>query len=126
MNRLLHLLLGDRGERAAARHLKNLGYRIVARQYRSRHGEIDIIALHDQTIVFVEVKTRTNTVHGQPYEAVDTHKQRQLSRTALEFLRKKKRFNQRARFDVVSIIWPDGEEQPQIQHFQNAFDSTEE
>ena len=126
MRRFLHLLLGNRGERAAARYLKKLGYRIIARQYRSQFGEIDIIALDGETIVFVEVKTRSSTAQGQPYEAVDAHKQRQLSRTALGFLRQKKRMSQRARFDVVSILWPQGDTHPRIRHFPGAFESTEE
>lgn len=123
MKKLFHLLLGDRGERVAARHLKSLGYRIVARQYRSRLGEIDLIALDGDTIVFVEVKTRSGTLHGHPFEAVDHRKQRQLTRAALGFLKKKRRLHQRARFDVVSIVWPQEGVRPQIQHFRNAFEA---
>ncbi|MCA8999127.1 MAG: YraN family protein [Planctomycetaceae bacterium] len=111
---------GDRGERAAAQYLKRLGYRILARQSRSRIGEIDLIALDGDTIVFVEVKTRSSHVKGHPVEAVDIAKQKQLTRAALAWMKQRRLLGRRGRFDVVAITWRDGE-RPVVEHFQNAF-----
>lgn len=124
MKRFLHKLLGDRGERAAVRFLKNLGYRIVAKQYDNQFGEIDIIAVDGQQLVFVEVKTRKSTATGEPFEAVDRKKQQKLTKLALSWMKQKRRMNQSARFDVISIVWPDDAAEPEIQHFRNAFEAT--
>lgn len=115
-------LLGDRGERAAARYLRRQGFRILARQQRSRLGEIDLIAMDDDTIVFVEVKTRRSDATGHPTEAVTFAKQQQLTRLALVWLKRHHRLEHRARFDVVAVIWPDDARQPIIQHYRNAFE----
>ncbi len=124
MKRFLHKLLGDRGERAAVRFLKRKGYRIIAQQFRNQFGEIDIIALDGKQIVFVEVKTRTSTNSGQLFEAVNRAKQQKLTKLALAWLKKKKRLDQSARFDVVSVVWPEDQKEPAIQHFMNAFEAT--
>lgn len=124
MKRFLHKLLGDRGERAAVRFLKKARYRILARQYRNQFGEVDIIAMDGSQIVFVEVKTRQSTDAGQPHEAVDQRKQQKLTNIALAWLRKHKRMEQSARFDVVSIVWPDDAAKPTIEHFRHAFEAT--
>jgi putative endonuclease len=124
MKNLLRKLLGDQGERAAVRFLRKLGYRIVAKQYRNSFGEVDVIAQDKETIVFVEVKTRKSTLDGQPFEAVDRRKQDKITRTALAWLKKHQRLEHRARFDIVSIVWPDDGSDPQITHFQNAFEPT--
>src|SRR6185437_3918670 len=75
--------LGDRGERAAARYLRSKGLRIITRGYRTRLGEIDLIARDGDTLVFVEVKSRRR---GVPAEAVTLAKQRRLTLAALQFL----------------------------------------
>ena len=124
MKNLFRLLLGDRGERAAVRYLKKQRFRIIAKQYRNSFGEVDIIAQDGKTTVFVEVKTRTSTNDGQPFEAVDLRKQEKITRIALAWLKKHDRLEQPARFDIVSIIWPDENSEPQIQHFRNAFEAT--
>ena len=124
MKNLFRLLLGDRGERAAVRYLKKQGFRIIAKRYRNSYGEVDIIAQDGKTTVFVEVKTRTSTNDGQPFEAVDLRKQEKITRIALAWLKKHGRLEQPARFDVVSILWPDTRGEPQIQHFRNAFEAT--
>ena len=123
MKRFLHKLLGDRGERQAVRFLKQLGYRILERQHRNRFGEVDIIAMDSNQIVFVEVKTRRTTDAGQPFEAVALAKQKKIARTALAWLRAQRRLNQSCRFDVVSIVWESNTAHPQIEHFKNAFDA---
>lgn len=125
MKNLFGKLLGDRGERAAAKFLKKLGYRILSTQHRNVFGEIDIIAQDGDTAVFVEVKTRTTANCGQPFEAVNTAKQQKLTRAALAWMKKHRRLEQPARFDIVSIVWPEGGGDPELQHFRNAFESTD-
>lgn len=123
MKRLLHKLLGDRGERAAARFLRRQGYRILARSYRCQFGEVDLIAKDGRQIVFVEVKTRSSTQCGQPFEAVDRNKQKKLTRLALFWLKAHRRLHEGARFDVVSLIWQADATEPEIVHFRNAFEA---
>jgi putative endonuclease len=117
-------LLGDEGERIAARHLKKQGYRIVARQTRSRVGEIDLIALDGDTIVFVEVKSRRDQREGSPAEAVDRRKQVKLTQLALAWLKKRKLLGRPTRFDVVSIRWT-ANGQPTVTHYKNAFEAAD-
>jgi putative endonuclease len=123
MNRLLRAalnrVLGDRGERAAARHLRRQGLRVITRNYRTTWGEIDLIARDGDTLVFAEVKTRRR---GQPAEAVTPEKQRRLTLAALQFLRRFGLLEQRARFDVVAVVWPDDGRPPSIEHLTNAFE----
>jgi putative endonuclease len=115
------LSLGARGERAAARYLKRLGYIIVARSQRGHLGEIDLVAVDGRTIVFVEVKTRAGHAAGHPAEAVDTVKQQRLTRLALAYLKRHDLLECAARFDVVAITWPEGKRRPVIEHIKDAF-----
>ncbi len=115
--------LGARGEKAAARYLKRLGYKIVAHGVRSRLGELDLVAVDDRTVVFVEVKTRTDTDAGQPMDAVTPEKQRRVTQAALAFLKYRGLLEHRSRFDVVSIVWPADASEPAIQHVVNAFEA---
>lgn len=118
------LRLGLAGERAAARFLQRLGYRIVARSHRQRLGEIDLIALDGDCLVFVEVKTWSSADSGDPSLAVDRRKQEKLSRAALVYLKRRGLLEQRCRFDVVSVVWPtDRRVQPSIRHFVHAFEA---
>lgn len=116
--------LGNRGEIEAARFLERLGYKILHRQWRERYGEIDLIALDRETIVFVEVKTRASHDSGHPTESITLSKQGRMTRTALAFLKRKRWLNRRARFDVVAIVWPGDGTSPTVQHYINAFEST--
>ncbi|OIP48884.1 MAG: YraN family protein [Deltaproteobacteria bacterium CG23_combo_of_CG06-09_8_20_14_all_60_8] len=97
------LSLGRLGERLAREYLQERGYRVVAENFRTRLGEIDLIARHGKTLVFVEVKTRRSHTHGHPFEAVTPRKQAQLSRVALEYMSREGGVDQLARFDVVGI-----------------------
>lgn len=115
---LMSRLLGDRGERAAARFLRRQGFRVILRGYRTPLGEIDLIARDGDTLVFIEVKARRQ---GTPAEAVTPEKQRRLTLAALRFLAEHGLLEQSCRFDVVAIVWPDGRRTPQIDHFRNAF-----
>jgi len=118
------LSLGQRGERAAAKYLKRLGYKIVARGAKQGRGELDIVAVDGRTVVFVEVKTRQSDQAGSPAEAVDRHKQERLSRLALAYLKRHGLLENSARFDVIAITWPDGAKRPTLEHIQNAFEAT--
>jgi putative endonuclease len=113
--------LGRRGEDAATRFLKRLGYRILARGLDSRLGELDIIAVDDRTIVFVEVKTRTSTDAGHPVEAIDATKQRRMTQAALAYLKSHGLLHHAGRFDVVAVTWPENARRPTIEHYKNAF-----
>lgn len=124
MRRWLKKLLGNRGERVAARFLRQAGFRIVARQYGNRWGEIDLIALDGETIVFVEVKTRRSDSAGHPAEAVTFKKQQTMTRMALSYLKRRGLLERSARFDVVAITWPLEAGEPKIEHFRNAFSPT--
>jgi putative endonuclease len=96
--------LGRKGEDLALRFLKKKGYQIIEKNYACKMGEMDIIAKEKDTLAFIEVKTRTSTTFGPPQLAVNSSKQRQLSKVALNFLKEKKLEDVRARFDVVAIL----------------------
>lgn len=100
---LLRRIIGRRGEDRAAQYLRRRGYRILARNWRCRLGEIDLIALDGDTLVFVEVKTRRGDVFGAPELAVTPRKQRQLTKAALSFIMSRKLGHLSGRFDVVAI-----------------------
>lgn len=121
----LRRLFGDRGEKAAAKFLKRKGYRVLAKQFGTRWGELDLICLDGESIVFVEVKTRRSAATTQPAEAVDRRKQMHLTKAALFWLKQNQLLEHRARFDIVAVVWPDDARQPQIEHFENAFDATD-
>ena len=114
--------LGQRGEALAARYLRRRGYKILARTHRLFPGELDLVALDRDTVVFVEVKTRRSADAGHPAEAVTPAKQRRLTRLAVTFLKRHGLLERPARFDVVAITWPE-RGRPTIEHFENAFDA---
>ena len=93
--------------------------RVITRGYRTTLGEIDLIAREGDVVVFVEVKTRRG---GHPAEAVTPEKQRRLTLAGLQFLRRFGLLEQRVRFDVIAIVWPDHERSPSIEHIRNAFE----
>lgn len=112
--------LGKKGEELALKYLKRHKYKIIEQNYKSRFGEIDIIAKDEDVLAFIEVKTRKSTEFGSPQESVDIRKQRQLAKAALEYISKRKIRNTNCRFDVVGIIClPDQE--PKIELIKNAF-----
>jgi putative endonuclease len=98
-----NLYLGRAGEETALKFLKSKGYKILSRNYKSRLGEIDIIAQDKDTICFVEVKTRSSDKFGLPQEALSNFKQRQIAKTAIGFLKENKLLERKARFDAVSV-----------------------
>lgn len=94
---------GQKAEDMAARYLKKHGYKIIARNHRTRSGEIDIIARDGETLVFVEVKARTTERFGSAKAAVTAHKQRQVCKVALGYLKMTDQSQVKARFDVVTV-----------------------
>lgn len=115
-----NLRLGARGERAAARHLRRQGLRIIARNVETPFGEIDLIAREGDRLVFVEVKTRAR---GAPAEAVNHEKRGRITRAALAFARRHGLIEAGVgwRFDIVAIVWPDARGRPIIDHERDAF-----
>ena len=110
--------LGNSGEDAAAAFLKEKGYGILHRNYRTPLGEADIIAEHKGMTIFVEVKTRSSGAFGSPFEAVDRRKQEKLKRIALYYLKGLKK-ELPIRFDVISIL--DGKGRREVTHIEEAF-----
>jgi putative endonuclease len=113
------IALGKQGEDLASRELERRGYAIVARRYRCRGGELDIIARDGDTMVFVEVKARHGYAFGQAAESVDFIKRRRMARLAMGYVTRHRLANRPCRFDVVSIHFD--EARPVIEVFQNAF-----
>lgn len=114
--------LGQRGEREAERFLLKRGWVIVARGYQDKFGEIDLIAVDGETIVFVEVKTRSSDFAGEPEEAVDDVKQAHITRTAIGYLKFHKLTECSVRFDVIAITWPSDSKRPSLKHYESAFE----
>lgn len=106
---------GKEGERKAVEYLKSKGWKILAENYRYKHGELDIIGLDKDVLVFVEVKYRKNNDFGFPEDFVDNHKIGMVRKTAMNYIVKED-WQKDIRFDIVSIT---GEELPE--HFEDAF-----
>lgn len=113
-------VLGSLGEQQACRVLETAGYRILARNYRVRGGEIDVICERAGVLVFCEVKTRTTAQFGLPEEAVNAAKQRRLRRLAAEYLHRERRRARRVRFDVIAVTVRDGIV-AEVRHIVDAF-----
>jgi putative endonuclease len=111
--------LGRRGEDLAAKFLERRGWRVVARNVRSREGEIDIVAAREGVVAFVEVKTRRTTAYGTPGEAVTFRKRLRIRGLAAQFLASSEARAREIRFDVVEVICRrDG---TRINHIEAAF-----
>lgn len=119
----LQQILGRKGETAAGKFLKKKGYRVLEQNYRCSHGEIDLIAQDGDTLVFVEVKTRTSKLFGSPASAVNYRKQQQISKAAFHYLSEKHLIDTDARFDVISILM-EGEKEAEHTHIIDAFEFT--
>ena len=115
--------LGKLGENLACAALAERGYAILARRYRTRLGEIDIVARDGQTIVFVEVKARAGDDFGGAAAAVTGWKQRRLTLMALDFVARHRLEDRPCRFDVVTVDMCDGQP-PRVEIFENAFDGS--
>ena len=116
-------LLGPWGEALACEYLRGRGCRIVACNYRSRFGEIDVIAEDRKFLIFAEVKLRKSAEYGAAREFVDARKQERLRQTAAVYLSQYETQKQ-PRFDVIEIYAPEGTEtrRPQVRHWEDAFE----
>jgi putative endonuclease len=112
--------LGRLGEAAAAEALERAGLKVVARRFRLRIGEIDLIAEQGDLVVFVEVKTRRTSRFGAPAEAVTRVKRERMARAALAWLSRTGRLDRRCRFDVVEV-YAEGGRIGRVRHIVDAF-----
>ncbi len=117
--------LGRQGEKLAQDHLKSLGFRILAVNYRTVNGEIDIIAQKRKWLCFVEVKTRRNDSYGLPRESVHRNKQQKMIRAAEFFLSKNQFEDHDLRFDVIEV-YLENEKCQRIEFIENAFEIIDE
>jgi len=111
--------LGEKGEGLAAKFLRQKGYRILEQNYKTRAGEIDIIAMDGDTLVFIEVKTRESLNYGRPFEAVTAYKRKKISNVAMLYLKRLPSMPA-CRFDVVSIYHQHGRSRFEL--IQDAFE----
>ena len=114
------LALGERGEMLAWGYLVRAGFKILEKNFRTRLGEIDVIAEKNKKIYFIEVKTRSDADKGLPQESVTAAKQRRIAHLAAQYLQKKKQQDRSAAFGVVSILWQPPAA-PVIRWIENAF-----
>lgn len=112
--------MGRRGERLAEQTLRRSGARILARNYRCPAGEVDLIALRADTLIFAEVKTRSDDTYTDPQAAVNAKKRLRYRRIAEYYLSRTRRDDLAVRFDVIAIVFPPGG-QPRVNHIVDAF-----
>jgi putative endonuclease len=108
------LSLGKFGEDLAFKEIKGLGYKKILRNYRCPLGEVDLIAIDGDTLVFIEVKTRKGRSLAYAKEAVNDRKRRQLSKVALSYMKSNKLNGTKARFDVVAVSLAGGEQRVEV------------
>jgi len=113
--------LGRIGEDAAAAHMQRLGYRIVARNHRTRFGELDLICFGERTLVFVEVKTRRG--RGSPWDALGPPKQARVRRMAASYLAEAgdRPLADELRFDAIGIVFDARGQMVSLRHLEAAF-----
>lgn len=115
---------GSRAERATESHLRRLGFRVLGRNVRLPGGELDLIALDGEVIVFVEVRSTESADAARAALSVDDAKQRKLTTLAQMWLQSRRLLGQTARFDVLAVSWPAAAKTPTIEHHRNAFEAT--
>jgi putative endonuclease len=115
-----HLRRGKIGERAAKKFLQKQGLKFLAANFRSEHGEIDLIFRDGDCLVFAEVKTRSSETWTRPAAAVDARKKKLLSQTGLDYLKLLKNPEVKFRFDIVEVLLHEGEVR-EVRHLSNAF-----
>ena len=98
-------ITGKEGEDIATEFLENKGYKILDRNFLTRHGEIDIVAKDNEEYVFIEVKTRTTTNYGMPVEAVTIEKQKHLKKATEYYIYKNNLYNDFIRLDVIEVLF---------------------
>lgn len=113
-----HNDLGKWGEDVAARYLVDNGYRIIQRDWKSGHRDIDIVASNGKVVVFVEVKTRRNRLYAEPITSVDYRKMQNL-RVAMNHYIKSNRMDKPCRFDVITVIGMPEDPTPEVNHIED-------
>jgi putative endonuclease len=113
--------LGRPAEALACDHLADAGLVVVARNWRCRHGEIDLVATAPGLVVFCEVKARRSSAYGTPAAAVTWRKQARLRVLAAAWLAATGHPPSRVRFDVVTVAWPRRDDRPVVEHLEAAF-----
>ncbi len=111
---------GQWGEDAAADYLIEKGYAIVARNYRSEYGEIDLVAERAQVLAFVEVKTRSSQNYGLPEEAITEQKAEHMLAAAQDYMQVHPEWGGDWRIDVIAVLKTTGQQEIEIVHFENA------
>lgn len=114
-------VIGQLGEKAAASFLQRKGYEIIARNWRCRSGEIDLVAQLNDVLIIVEVRTRRSTRHGTAVESIDRHKQNKLRSLALIYQQLERKQQRTVRFDVIAIQLNLDESIAELNHIENAF-----
>lgn len=114
-------LLGRKGEEAAARYLEKSGYLVLRRNYSCRLGEIDIVALERDVLVFVEVRSRSGANYGLAQESVTGRKQFKLRQLAWQYLKAEGKTGIDCRFDVIAVLFNREGEVKRLDHIENAF-----
>jgi len=105
---------------AAWHYLKEQGYELLSKNYRCSYGEIDVIALREKVISFVEIKTRRHHYLGAPEEAVDLRKQKKIAQVAQYYLKQTNQSDAASAFDVLAITWKEGS-LPEFKLIKDAF-----
>lgn len=116
---MTNLQTGRLGEEFAKQLLLKKGYQIISQNFRSRWGEIDLIAQKDKKLIFVEVKSRIGTAKGKPYEAITKRKIYNLRRPIQYFLLQNNYKNYKLSLDVISVIFNRDQEIEDVKHFEN-------
>lgn len=109
---------GKSGEELARKYLIRNGYRIIESNFKNKIGEVDIIALEGNILVFIEVKSRTSLNYGYPYEAVNYKKQQKIIKTSMSYIRYKSITDVQCRYDIIEVYLT---QKIKINHIQNAF-----
>ena len=113
-----NIVRGKSGEEIARDYILSKGYTILEKNYRNKIGEIDIIAMDYDILVFIEVKTRTSTLYGYAFEAVDSKKQRKIINTSMIYVKYKNYLNTQLRYDIIEVYMTNN---IKINHLENAF-----
>lgn len=117
-------VLGKWGEDQAKEYIKSLGYYILDENFRCPHGEVDLIAMDKEALVFIEVKTRRSLSFGTPGQAVNLSKQKKYCKIAMHYIKEKRLFNCSLRFDIIEIMMLPHNQEGTINHIPDAFQAT--
>ena len=115
--KIFNLLKGKNGENIAKNYLKKQGYRIIDTNYKTKIGEIDIVAMKDKVLSFIEVKSRYDNSYGRPFEAVHTYKAKKIRDVASIFLMSTDVLYDGISFDIIEVFLSNGE----INHIKSSF-----